>query len=308
MQVLSSWHRDVYPGAVAGVDEGGRPDEPLHELPDGNAQPYILWQAEEACRHASNAAVEEFIARMDEVLDKRSDSLTRTNISTMFHRCAKVLNATIQARTLPSRPRLQRAPIAQRQVWQCPETCQNALPWQCWLPQACNVALSLLSRVSPCAACSSATAVDLRFSAGALCSSTATCIVAGSLTLAANGAQAELARTPHMEERIADIPALVPLLERLTALALPVVHMLDPMSVSNIFWALGTLRLNPAGQPHTIRAWASSPGIPQDTNTCCGSRPSKQLLCLSAFTLVAAMIWGDGSLWRIPAIRCMRAL
>lgn len=111
-QVVSSWHRNACPGAVAGVDEGGRPDEPLHELSDGNAQPYILWQAEEACRHASNAAVEEFIARMDEVLDKRSDSLTRTNISTMFHRCAKVLNATIQARTLPSRPRLQRAPVA----------------------------------------------------------------------------------------------------------------------------------------------------------------------------------------------------
>lgn len=66
-----------------------------------------------------------------------------------------------------------------------------------------------------------------------------------------------------MEERIADIPALVPLLERLTALALPVVHMLDPMSVSNIFWALGTLRLNPAGQPHTIRARRPPQASPQ---------------------------------------------
>ena len=53
-----------------------------------------------------------------------------------------------------------------------------------------------------------------------------------------------------MEERIADIPAIVPLLERLAALTLPLVHMLDPMSVSNIFWALGTLRLSPAGQCH----------------------------------------------------------
>ena len=67
-----------------------------------------------------------------------------------------------------------------------------------------------------------------------------------------------------MEERIADIPALVPLLERLTALALPVVPMLDPMSVSNIFWALGTLRLSPAGPPRIISArrppQASPPG------------------------------------------------
>lgn len=73
-------------------------EEPIPELPDGNPQPYILWQADEACRHASKAAAEEFIARMAEVLDKRSDSLTRTNISTVFHRCAKVMNATIQAR------------------------------------------------------------------------------------------------------------------------------------------------------------------------------------------------------------------
>lgn len=56
-----------------------------------------------------------------------------------------------------------------------------------------------------------------------------------------------------MEERIADIPAIVPLLERLTALALPLVHILDPMSVSNIFWALGTLRLSPGGRCHIIR-------------------------------------------------------
>ncbi len=76
----------------------------------------------------------------------------------------------------------------------------------------------------------------------------------GLLTLGHNGAQAELARTPHMEERIADIPAIVPLLERLAALTLPLVHMLDPMSVSNIFWALGTLRLSPAGQCHITRA------------------------------------------------------
>ena len=55
-----------------------------------------------------------------------------------------------------------------------------------------------------------------------------------------------------MEERIADIPAIVPLLERLAALTLPLVHMLDPMSVSNIFWALGTLRLSPAGQCHIV--------------------------------------------------------
>ena len=82
------------------MDEAGRPDEALHEMPEGNPQPYILWQAEEACRHASNAAAEDFIVKMDEVLDQRSNSLTRTNISTMFHRCAKVMNATIQASTL----------------------------------------------------------------------------------------------------------------------------------------------------------------------------------------------------------------
>ena len=87
-------------GAVAGVDESGRPDEAFHEMPEGNPQPYILWQAEEACRHSSNAAAEEFVAKMNDVLDQRSTSLTRTNISTMFHRCAKVMNATIQASTV----------------------------------------------------------------------------------------------------------------------------------------------------------------------------------------------------------------
>ena len=61
-----------------------------------------------------------------------------------------------------------------------------------------------------------------------------------------------------MEERIADIPAIVPFLERLTALALPLVHILDPMSVSNIFWALGTLRLSPGGKCHIIRAHPTS--------------------------------------------------
>ena len=86
--------------AVAGVDEAGRPNEAYHEMPEGNPQPYILWQAEEACRNSSNAAAEHFIAKMDDVLDQRSNSLTRTNISTMFHRCAKVMNATIQASTL----------------------------------------------------------------------------------------------------------------------------------------------------------------------------------------------------------------
>lgn len=85
-------------GAVVRMDEPQRMEQPILEMPDGNPQPYILWQADEACRLASKAAAEEFLIRMAEVLDKRSDSLTRTNISTMFHRCAKVMNATIQAR------------------------------------------------------------------------------------------------------------------------------------------------------------------------------------------------------------------
>ena len=121
-RVLSLWHRVMCPGAVAGSEDGGRPDEALRELPEGNPQPYILWQADEACRHASNAAAEEFIARMAEVLDKRSESLTRTNISTMFHRSAKVLNATIQARTpCPHFPHACiGCPSLLQQVWQCP--------------------------------------------------------------------------------------------------------------------------------------------------------------------------------------------
>ena len=84
-------------GAEARVNGAGRPEESSDGVPDGNPQPYILLHADEACKHASNSAAADFVARMADLLNKRSDALTRTNISTMFHRCAKVMNATIQA-------------------------------------------------------------------------------------------------------------------------------------------------------------------------------------------------------------------
>ena len=43
------------------------------------------------------------------------------------------------------------------------------------------------------------------------------------------------------------LPPMIPFLERVAALAMPVVPALDAMPLANIFWALGTLRHSPAG-------------------------------------------------------------
>ena len=43
------------------------------------------------------------------------------------------------------------------------------------------------------------------------------------------------------------LPPMIPFLERVAALALPVVPTLDAMPLANILWALGTLRHSPAG-------------------------------------------------------------
>lgn len=66
---------------------------------DGNPQCYIIWHAEEACKQGKDAAVTAFLEKMNELLDKKAAHLSRTNLSSMFHRCAKVVNATIQAST-----------------------------------------------------------------------------------------------------------------------------------------------------------------------------------------------------------------
>lgn len=59
--------------------------------------------------------------------------------------------------------------------------------------------------------------------------------------------QVETARYGHMEDRIMALPPMIPFLERMAALTLPVVPALGTMPLGNIFWALGTLRHNPAG-------------------------------------------------------------
>lgn len=66
--------------------------------------------------------------------------------------------------------------------------------------------------------------------------------------------QAEAPRYGHVEDRLSANPTLLPFLERLTALALPIVPSLDTMSLSNIFWALGTLRLSPGGEKLLCRS------------------------------------------------------
>ena len=45
----------------------------------------------------NDAAVADFLIKMHEVLDQKSPYLSWLNITSMFHRCAKVVNATIQA-------------------------------------------------------------------------------------------------------------------------------------------------------------------------------------------------------------------
>ena len=59
--------------------------------------------------------------------------------------------------------------------------------------------------------------------------------------------QVESARYGHMEDRMMALPPMIPFLERVAALALPVVPTLDAMPLANILWALGTLRHSPAG-------------------------------------------------------------
>jgi len=49
---------------------------------------------------------------------------------------------------------------------------------------------------------------------------------------------------------------MLPFLDRLTELVLPKVPGLDQMSLSNIFWALGTLRVSPAGKLHVVSRFA----------------------------------------------------
>ena len=75
---------------------------PSSEAPtiDGNTQLYIIAKASEACRQGDDAAMLHFLAQMNEVLDKRSHTLSRANLSTLFHRCARVANATHQASLL----------------------------------------------------------------------------------------------------------------------------------------------------------------------------------------------------------------
>ena len=43
-------------------------------------------------------------------------------------------------------------------------------------------------------------------------------------------------------------PTLIPLLERLAAMLMPTVPGLRTMALCNIYWALGVLRLSPAGR------------------------------------------------------------
>lgn len=43
-------------------------------------------------------------------------------------------------------------------------------------------------------------------------------------------------------------PTLIPLLERLAALLMPTVPSFNTMALCNIYWALGLLRLSPAGR------------------------------------------------------------
>ena len=66
---------------------------------DGNLQRYIIWHANEACKKGSDAAISEYVETMSELLNERSSQLSRKNISSIFHRCARAVNATIQART-----------------------------------------------------------------------------------------------------------------------------------------------------------------------------------------------------------------
>ena len=75
---------------------------PSDEAPtiDGNTQLYIIAKASEACRQGDDAAMLQFLAQMNEVLDLRSHNLSRANLSTLFHRCARVANATHQASLL----------------------------------------------------------------------------------------------------------------------------------------------------------------------------------------------------------------
>jgi hypothetical protein len=63
----------------------------------GNLQYYLLWHAEEACKQGDEAAVADFLAKMLELLDQKGPHLTWINTTSMIHRCAKVVNATIQA-------------------------------------------------------------------------------------------------------------------------------------------------------------------------------------------------------------------
>jgi hypothetical protein len=46
---------------------------------------------------------------------------------------------------------------------------------------------------------------------------------------------------------VARFPTLIPLLERLAALLMPVMPTLGTMALCNIYWALGFLRFSPAG-------------------------------------------------------------
>ena len=75
---------------------------PSSEAPtiDGNTQLYIIAKASEACRQGDDATMLQFLAQMNEVLNLRSHNLSRANLSTLFHRCARVANATHQASLL----------------------------------------------------------------------------------------------------------------------------------------------------------------------------------------------------------------
>ena len=74
--------------------------ERLNEDPptmNGNLHRYIMWHAKKACKKGSDSAVTEYVDTMSELLDKRSSDLSRVNISSIFHRCARVVNASVQA-------------------------------------------------------------------------------------------------------------------------------------------------------------------------------------------------------------------
>ena len=66
---------------------------------DGNLQRYIIWHADEACKKGRDSAVAEYVETMSKLLDERSSQLSRKNISSIFHRCARVVNAAVQVRT-----------------------------------------------------------------------------------------------------------------------------------------------------------------------------------------------------------------